>query len=61
MEKTFTVYYTNGNNVCETSVDSETVEKAIEAVQLELSEQFTVVVEKTKEQAILDHYFWEEN
>lgn len=53
-----TVYYTNGTNELNTSVDYNTVDEAIEAVKNELEPLgYTVLEEKTREQFELDYMF----
>ena len=55
---TITVFYTDGTNEVNISVDYSTVEEAIEAVKNELEPLgYTVLEEKTKEQFELDHMF----
>ena len=53
---TITVFYTDGTNEFETSVDYNTLDEAIEAVKNELEPLgYTVLEEKTREQFELDH------
>ena len=55
---TITVFYTDGTNEFNTSVDYSTVEEAITAVKNELeSLGYTVLENETKEQFELDHMF----
>ena len=52
---TITVFYTDGTNEFETSVDYNTVEEAIEAVKNELEPiGYTVLENETKEQFEID-------